>query len=324
MPQPKHLDPGPYAADCLAADRPKGADVGVLLIHGYTGSVAETRPMGEYLAAQGLAVRCPLLPGHGTTAEDLTRIRWQAWATAVESALRDLQSCCDTVFVGGLSLGSLLTLWLGAQHPEIAGLIPMSPAIKLQNRLLPLALALRYVLKYDPSASLGDEDLGDPETIDRIWCYDETPLWGAGEVYLLQRQVVKALPSIRQPLLIFQGRRDATVNPQAAPMLHVRLAPTTRRWSGWRTRATTCWPMASASRSGRRATPGNGDVLSPLKRGASGATLVATDYVSAPPLRPSGVALQECAHSRSASIRFKTLTAALTSRSSLRPQSGQR
>ena len=58
------------------------------------------------------------------------------------------------------------------------------------------------------------------ETIDRIWCYDETPLWGAGEVYLLQRQVVKALPSIRQPLLIFQGRRDATVDPQAAPMLH--------------------------------------------------------------------------------------------------------
>ena len=41
----------------------------------------------------------------------------------------------------------------------------------------------------------------------------------------------------------------------------------------------------------------SGDVLSPLQRGASGATLVATDYVSAPPLRPSGVALEECEHS---------------------------
>lgn len=220
MPQPKHLDPGPYAADGSAVG------VGVLLIHGYTGSVAETRPMGEYLAAQGLAVRCPLLPGHGTTAEDLTRIRWQSWAAEVEAALRELQDCCRTVFVGGLSLGSLLTLWLGARHPEIAGLLPMSPATKLQNRMLPLTLVLRYLLKYDPTTSLGDEDLGEPEAIGRIWCYDETPLWGAAEVFLLQRQVVRALPSIRQPILIFQGRRDATVHPQAGPLLHDALGST--------------------------------------------------------------------------------------------------
>jgi carboxylesterase len=54
MPQPAHLDPGAFRAD--------GGPVGALLIHGFTGSVAETRPMGEYLAARGLTVRCPLLP----------------------------------------------------------------------------------------------------------------------------------------------------------------------------------------------------------------------------------------------------------------------
>ncbi len=64
MPQPEHLDPGAYAAD--------GGPIGVLLIHGYTGSVAETRPMGEYMAGHGMTVRCPLLSGHGTTPQDLT------------------------------------------------------------------------------------------------------------------------------------------------------------------------------------------------------------------------------------------------------------
>jgi len=216
MPQPKHLDPTMYAAD--------GGPVGALLIHGFTGSVAETRPMGQYLAAQGLTIRCPLLPGHGTQPEDLTHVRWQSWANEVESALRDLQSRCQTVFVGGLSLGSMLTLWLGAHHPEIAGLIPMAPAIWLQNRLMPLTLGLRHVLKYYPAGPIGDDDLGDPEAIDRIWCYDELPLWGAGEVYLLQRQVRRALPNIHQPILIFQGRHDAQLHPEAAQEVYDAVA----------------------------------------------------------------------------------------------------
>jgi carboxylesterase len=208
MPQPECLDPSAYAAD--------GGPLGVLLIHGFTGSVAETRPMGEYLAGVGLTVRCPLLPGHGTCPEDLTHIRWQAWAGAVESALCELQNRCETVLVGGLSLGSLLTLWLGAKHAEIAGLIPMAPAIRVQNRLIPLTLGLRYLFKYNPLGPIGDDDLADPEAIQRIWCYDRLPIWGAGEVYLLQREVRQALPRIRQPILLFQGRRDAQLHPQAA------------------------------------------------------------------------------------------------------------
>ncbi|MFC2037606.1 alpha/beta hydrolase [Chloroflexota bacterium] len=218
MPQPVHLDPAAYAAD--------GGPIGILLIHGYTGSVAETRPMGQYLAARDLTVRCPLLSGHGTSPQDLTRIQWQAWAGEAESALRDLQSRCEMVFVGGLSLGSLLALWLGAEHATIAGLIPMAPLLKVRNRLLPAALGLRYLLKYDPLDSLGDDDLGDPEAIDRIWCYDEVPLWGAAELYLLQRRVRDLLPDIHQPVLIFQGRRDAQLHPESAQILYNKLAST--------------------------------------------------------------------------------------------------
>lgn len=218
MPQPAHLDPSAFAAD--------GGPVGCLLIHGYTGSVAETRPMGEYLAGQGLSIRCPLLPGHGTTPEDLTRIRWQAWANEVEAALQELQGRCDAVFVGGLSLGGVLALWLGIQHPRIAGLIPMAPAIKVQNPFLPLTPLLRYFLKYSPTGEIGDEDLADPEAQNRIWCYDQTPLWGAAEAYLLQRRVRRGLSAIRQPALIFQGRRDDTLSPDSAEMVYQGVAST--------------------------------------------------------------------------------------------------
>lgn len=215
MPQALHIDPGAYAAE--------GGAVGALLIHGFTGSAAETSPMGRYLAARGLAVRCPLLPGHGTTPEDLTRIRWQDWTGEVEAALRELQATCEHVFVGGLSLGSLLTLWLGSRHGEIAGLIAMAPAVKVQNRLLPVSLGLRHVMRYNPLGAIGDDDLGDPQAHERAWAYDKTPMWGAGEVYLLQRQVLRALPEVRQPILIFQGRLDAQLDPQAAQIVYDRI-----------------------------------------------------------------------------------------------------
>jgi len=226
MPQPAHLNPSAYAAD--------GGPLGALLIHGFTGSVAETRPLGEYLAARGLTVRCPLLPGHGTTPQALTRIRWQDWAGEVEGSLRELQRRCSTVFVGGLSLGALLTLWLGAEHAEIAGLVAMAPAVRVRNRLMPLALGMRYLFKYNPVGGMGDQDLGDPEAAGRIWCYDETPLWGAGEVYRLQRCVRRALPRIRQPILIFQGRRDAQLPPEAAQGVYdgVQSADKTLVWLG--------------------------------------------------------------------------------------------
>jgi carboxylesterase len=218
MPQPKTLDPSAYAVD--------GGSMGVLLIHGYTGSAAETRPMGEYLAARGLTVRCPLLSGHGTSPRDLTHIRWQGWVDEVESSLGDLQQSCERVFVGGLSLGGLLTLWLGSRHPEIAGLIPMAPAIEFQSRLAPVVVALRYLLKFSPFGPMGDDDLGDPEGAERLWCYDELPLWGAAETYLLQRKVRRALPRIRQPILAYQGRHDAQLSAMAAQIILDSVAST--------------------------------------------------------------------------------------------------
>jgi carboxylesterase len=222
LPQPDTLDPSAFSAE--------GGPIGALLIHGYTGSVAETRPMGEYLAAQGITVRCPLLPGHGTTPEDLVGVRWQAWADTMADALAEVQGRCPVVFVGGLSLGALLTLWLGARQVErgqsrnIAGLIAMAPAVVVRSRLLPLALGLRYLLKFSPQSMAENPDLCDPQARERIWCYDEMPLWGAAEVYLLQRQVRASLHKIRQPLLIFQGCRDARLPHEAAEMVRDRVA----------------------------------------------------------------------------------------------------
>ena len=58
MTRQPHLDPSPFLLE--------GGRVGVLLIHGFTGSPPEMRLIGEYLHQRGFTVAAPLLPGHGT------------------------------------------------------------------------------------------------------------------------------------------------------------------------------------------------------------------------------------------------------------------
>src|SRR2546428_10389277 len=78
-----------------------------LLLHGLTGSPAEMRPVGEALAAAGFRALGPLLPGHGTTPEDLVVTTRDDLVQAAESALLSLQGA-RRLFLCGLSVRRLL------------------------------------------------------------------------------------------------------------------------------------------------------------------------------------------------------------------------
>ena len=85
-----------------------GGAVGVLLCHGFTGSPQSLRPWAEFLADDGLAVAVPLLPGHGTTWQDMARTTAADWNAAVRPGRA--ARAVPEVFVMGLSLGGCLAL----------------------------------------------------------------------------------------------------------------------------------------------------------------------------------------------------------------------
>ena len=106
---------------------------GILLIHGFTATTAEVRPIAHILHKAGLTTTGPLLPGHGTHPDDMNRATWQMWVEKVKKTYAELLSHCNQVFVLGESMGALLALELAAQHPEIAGIILFAPAIKVNK-----------------------------------------------------------------------------------------------------------------------------------------------------------------------------------------------
>src|SRR5207237_8265420 len=80
-----------------------------LLLHGLTGSPAEMRPVGDALAAAGFRAVAPLLPGHGTTPEDLSKTTRADLELAAQSALLSLAGA-RRVFLCRLSVGALLSI----------------------------------------------------------------------------------------------------------------------------------------------------------------------------------------------------------------------
>jgi carboxylesterase len=181
--------------------------VGVVLIHGFTATAAEVRPLGRILYEQGYTVAGPLLPGHNTRPEDLNRVRWQDWVAAVEEAYQKTSELCSPVFVGGESTGGILALYLASEHPEIAGVLAYAPALRLT--LSPFE-RIRLHLAAPLLASVPKQSID----ANHAWQgYRVNPLKGAIQLLRLQQEVRRRLPRITQPVLIVQGRQDLTVHP---------------------------------------------------------------------------------------------------------------
>jgi carboxylesterase len=167
-----------------------------------------------------MTVLAPLMPGHGTTWQDLSTRTWQEWARAAESGLATLRSRCQTVFLGGLSMGSLLTLYLAAHHPELAGAIVYSPAVIVRNRLIWLTPVARYFLKTLRNST--KTDLVDPDAPGRTWSYEYYVVPAVYQVLRLQLEVRRLLPTLRVPLLIVYSPRDQMIHPSSAAYTYAR------------------------------------------------------------------------------------------------------
>lgn len=202
----------------------EGGSTGILLLHGYTAATPEMRPLGEFLASKGMTVVAPLLPGHGTSIEDLNTRSWREVADAAADELYRLQGKCDRVFVGGLSMGGLLTLHLGQRCPGIAGLIPMAAALYLRDPMSRLLPFIKHIIPSIPKSKDIHVSLVDAESEALMWSYDRNPLRFAAEVIKLMHHVRERLGEIDLPMLAFHAARDRTVSDKAADALVRRTA----------------------------------------------------------------------------------------------------
>ena len=182
-------------------------EIGILLVHGFTGSPASMRPWAQYLNQRGYTVKVPLLPGHGTTPEDLNLVKWEEWPAKVESDLQELLRTCRKVFICGLSMGGGTTLNIATRYSkELSGIILVNPMIHVKFVPHQLAWAISRFQKM--RESVGD-DIKRPGITE--YGYDALPAVGVYQLLKMLHYTRKRLHMVTVPMLLFHSVDDHTL-----------------------------------------------------------------------------------------------------------------
>lgn len=228
-----------------------GNENGILLIHGLTGTPTEMRILAKGLNKAGYSVYCMQLAGHCGDEADLCRTTWQDWYKSVEEALTFLASKAKgCLFVGGLSMGALLSLKLAADYPDkIKGVGVYGATFyydgwsmpwfsKTFFPILPLLKKLHLFQKRSfieqPPYGLKDERIR-ATIVESMFSGDSAAAGLAGnpfpalaEMQLLAKKVKSQLPEVISPCLIMHSENDdiANINTNARLVEKTVNAPT--------------------------------------------------------------------------------------------------
>jgi carboxylesterase len=179
------------------------------LIHGFTGTPKEMRWMGEYLNKQGYTCLGIRLAGHGTQPEAMVRSRWTDWVASVEDGYRLLCSITDNIFLVGLSMGGVLSLYMSSQL-EVRGVIAMSTPSRLPTdypiwllKLISLLIRFRPKSNEPPGSGWFDKTAYQ----DHI-AYGKNPVRSTAELKKLILEMHAALPKVKVPVLLMHSKDE--------------------------------------------------------------------------------------------------------------------
>ena len=200
----------------------RGGPTGALLCHGFTGSPQSLRPWAQFLAEAGLSVSLPLLPGHGTSWQDMNRTTSEDWLATVRQALTELRADCDQVFLMGLSMGACLALRLAetAGGPDLRGLVLVNPSLAPDTKLFLVAPVFKHLIKSMPAIG---NDIKKPGNVELS--YDRVPTAAAATLPRLWKATAQGLPGISQPVLVYRSTEDHVVGPPSMRVLEAGVRP---------------------------------------------------------------------------------------------------
>ncbi len=194
----------------------KGDAHGVLLLHGFTGTAAHMRLIGEELHARGFTVEAINLPGHAQSMEAMARTGWQDWLDAAKEAFLRLKDSCTHVSVAGLSMGGCLALLI-AQTLQPTAIATISAPMGVQNPLLPLAgiaapFVKRIMWRSREGSSYPVDDRYD-------YGYPGFPTKCGSDLNHLIHQARRDLHAVQCPVLVVQSRQDETISRDSADVI---------------------------------------------------------------------------------------------------------
>jgi carboxylesterase len=204
----------------------KGNHIGILLIHGGGGGTcADLKPLAQDLHDKsGFTVSVPLLPGFGTSPEDLKASSIGIWKDVLKKEYNSLKQDCEFVIVGGHSMGGVLAIILAHQF-EVNGISTISTPIGIRGIGIKLVPIMKLFMHYHkiPSEKFKEDTNGK-------WVgYDKIPLNVVDKYRLLIKEMKQILPEINAPIILLQGRKDTQIKKESMNEIYKRVRSTKKK-----------------------------------------------------------------------------------------------
>ena len=203
-------------------------EVGILLIHGLTGTPTELRRVAQGLTKDGTCtVYVPTLAGHCGDNSDLQATGWQDWYEGVRKTFADVRQRHSQVFVGGLSMGAVMSMYVASEHPgQVAGLLMYSTTLRYDgwsiNKLAfltPLLMAIPFgvhLCSFEEKPPYGIKNERLRAIVERQMKAGESSNAGlltmegitVRELHRMNAVVKKRMPSITTPALVLHSIED--------------------------------------------------------------------------------------------------------------------
>jgi carboxylesterase len=194
---------------------------GALVLHGFTSSLDCVSGIEPYLKARKIAYRFPVLRGHGTWPNDMVGTGFSDWYADAEDALLELSKHAENIMVMGLSMGGLVALDLGINHPELVkNVVLIAAALKFADPMSALTPVLAKIIKYWESPnSYNDPNLAE----ERNTNYPVFATEAFSSLLQASKDVEKRLGKFDRPVLILQSKKDGVVDPKAAKIIYGKI-----------------------------------------------------------------------------------------------------
>lgn len=199
-----------------------GSNIGILLVHGFTGVPREMRLLGEYLHRQyNYTVLGVRLSGHATHPEDMIRSTYGDWLASVEDGFAMLSGMVDSVYIMGLSMGGVLSL-TSASYLPVKGVVAMSTPFKLPDdpRLRHIEWISKIVSYMPKSTEEPDAGWFDKQAFKQHISYPQNPVHAIGELNKLLTVMRTSLPLIKVPVLLIHSQDDRYVVKDNMPLIY--------------------------------------------------------------------------------------------------------
>ncbi|MDI3534606.1 MAG: carboxylesterase [Thermosediminibacterales bacterium] len=200
----------------------KGGKTACLLIHGFTGSPGELRPLGEFLAQKGYTVKGVLLKGHGSTSEEMEKTNWHDWYKSAEEGYFELKKNYSRIIPIGFSMGGLLAMRLASKY-SFPCLVAISSPIYVVNKKAMFASIIKYFKRFEPKKP---NTYLEKDMKEYVSDQGEIPVRCVESLIKLISDTKTIIPQIKAPVLIVQSKMDATVDPRSAEYIYKKIGST--------------------------------------------------------------------------------------------------